>query len=144
MSKKILSLALLCVLTHLAACVKPASAFPRQPANQSPSKEDQQAEKIKLKVQDLGMSTRITVIMKNGKQYYGSVAQIGDDSFQVLEVDQRQLITIAYKDAKKVWFDYGNPNPFTGRRWNPKWGRIALLGVIAMIGILIPLTIPKT
>jgi len=141
MSKKILSLVIVCVLTHLLAGIEPARA---QSANQSPSKEDQQAERIKLKVQDLGVSARITVIFKNGKEFYGSVAQIDDDNFQLLEVDQKRLMSIAYKDVKKVRFGYGNPNPFNGKRWHPRWGRIAGIAVIALLGIIVPLSIPKT
>jgi hypothetical protein len=140
MAKKVLSLALACLLAHLFTSVKPASASP----NQSPSKDDQQAEKIKRKVQDLGVSARVTVILKNGQERYGSVAAIGDDSFQILEVDQKQLMTISYKDAKKVRYNYGGPNPFNGKRWNPKWGVIMSAALIGFILIIVPLSIPKT
>src|SRR4029079_8524440 len=115
MSKKILSAALACLLGFMFACVKPAAASPAQPSNQQPSKQDQQAERIKTKVQDLGVSTKITVILKTGQELYGSVAAIDDDTFQTLEVDQKRLMTIAYKDVKKIRFDYGNPNPFNGK-----------------------------
>jgi small nuclear ribonucleoprotein (snRNP)-like protein len=144
MSKKILSMALACLLVYLFVCVKPVSASQAQPSNQQPSKADQQAERIKIKVQNLGISTRVTVILKTGRELYGSVAAIDDDSFQTLEVDQKQLVTIAYKDVKNIRFDYGNPNPFNGKRWNPKWGRIAVMGLFAFLVVIIPLTIPRT
>jgi membrane-bound lytic murein transglycosylase B len=144
MSKKTLSVALACLLSFMFACVKPASARQALSSNQQPSKEDQQAERIKTKVQDLGVSTKITVILKTGRELYGSVAAIGDDSFQTLEVDQKSLMTIAYKDVKKIRFDYGNPNPFNGKRWNPKWGRIAGVAVFVFLVVVIPLSIPRT
>lgn len=144
MSKKILSLALACLLSHLFICVKPASASPAQLPNQPPSKVDQQAEKIKRKVQDLGVSARVTVILKNEQERYGSLAQIEDDSFQIVEVDQKQLMTISYKEVKKVRYDYGKPNPFNGKRWNPKWGLIATIALLGFMVIVIPLSIPRT
>ena len=144
MSKKFLATALIFSLLQIFINVGPAWARPAQSSTQSPSKDDRLAEQIKQKVQDLGVSTQLTVILKNGREFYGGVSAIDDDTFQILEVDQKRLISIAYKDVKKVRYSYGNPNPFNGKRWNPIWGRIAALGVLVLFVVVVPLSIPKT
>jgi hypothetical protein len=142
MLRKTIATAIACSLLHVA--VSDAWARAAQSSSQSASKDDRLAEHIKQKVQDLGVSARITVILKNGNELYGGVSAIDDDTFQILEVDQRRLITIGYKDVKKVRYSYGNPNPFNGKRWNPIWGRVAAIGVLVLFVVVVPLSIPKT
>ncbi|MFL6274930.1 MAG: hypothetical protein ACJ74G_06930 [Blastocatellia bacterium] len=166
MWKRILSMALVCALYFCFVCVKPglaqspaerpfavpvetrdqaqAGQTDNQPAPPQTAKEAQQAGRIKRDVENHGVASKITVILKDNQERYGEIARIDDDTFQVVEVDMKQLLTFAYKDVKKVRFNYGNPNPFNGKRWHPRWGHIAGIAVIAFILIVIPLSIPRT
>jgi hypothetical protein len=138
MLRRILSIALVCAVTVGFVCVKPGFAQPQS------AKDAKQIDRIKRDVENYGIATRVTVILKDNQERYGEIAQIDDDTFRIVETDMKQLLTFAYKDVKKVRFNYGNPNPFTGKRWHPRWGHIAILALTAFFLIIIPLSVPRT
>jgi hypothetical protein len=143
----------------------PAAYSHQQPATQSPAestkeqkstatksttksdtaaKVDRRIELIKGRVIGLGVASRVTIFLNNGNERYGSIERIDDSSFQLAEVDTKQLITISYADVKKVREGYGNVNQFTGKRWNPIWAKIAVIAVGVLFAVVIPLSIPRT
>lgn len=138
MLRRILSIALVCAVTVGFVCVKLGFAQPPS------AKDAKQIDRIKRDVENYGIATRVTVILKDNQERYGEIAQIDDDTFRIVETDMKQLLTFAYKDVKKVRFNYGNPNPFTGKRWHPRWGHIAILALTAFFLIIIPLSVPRT
>ena len=91
---------------------------------------DPQAEKIRHEVEKIGMARKITVILKTGDEYYGSIARIDDTNFRIGEVDLRQGMTFEYPEVKKVRRDYGGKNYVSGKRPDPLWGKIALAGLL--------------
>jgi hypothetical protein len=95
------------------------------------------AQKIKDSVDKIGIGGRITVILNNGEERYGSVSDIGGTSFEVVEVDLKQKVTIDYTDVKKVRRNYGGKNYISGKRPNPKWGLIAGLAIFGALFILV-------
>lgn len=95
----------------------------------------QAPDSIRDKVQKIGISNKITVVHKTGRESYGAVADIGSDSFQIVEVDQRVKMTIRYDEVKKVRANYGGKG-FAGKRPNPLWGVIA---GVALVGLLVAL-----
>lgn len=164
MLKRILSIALLCALYVGFICVKPGFAetptrkpFAAPAADQNPprtnqpdsppppsAKEARLIDRIKRDIEDYGIAAKVTVILKSGQERYGEIAEIDNDTFKIVEVDMKRLLTFDYKDVKKVRFNYGNPNPFTGKRWHPRWGHIALIALTAFFLIVIPLSVPRT
>lgn len=169
MLRRILSIALLCALYVGFVCVKPgfAETPARKPpaADQNPpltkppdslpsattpsattpsAKDARLIDRIKRDVEDFGIAAKVTVILKSGQERYGEIAEIDNDTFRIVEVDMKRLLTFAYKDVKKVRFNYGNPNPFTGKRWHPRWGHIAIIALTAFFLIIIPLSVPRT
>jgi len=116
------------------------------PAGQSKttSKEDKRAEEVKRKIRSLGIASRVTVKLNNGNERYGSIERIEEDSFQLAEVDLKQVYTVSYRDVRKIREGYGNPNQFTGKRWNPIWTKISVAALVVMFVIVIPLSIPRT
>jgi hypothetical protein len=165
MLRRILSMALVCALIVGFVCVKPG--FAQSPTNKPPAatvedsnkpqtdktdtpppkpsaKAVKQIDRIKRDVENYGIAAKVTVILKDNQERYGEIAQIDDDTFRIVEVDMKQLQTFAYKDVKKVRFNYGNPNPFTGKRWHPRWGFITLIALTAFFLIIIPLSVPRT
>jgi len=101
---------------------------------------DQQAAKIKKRVDELRLGRDVTVVMFRGREYYGFIQDIGPESFVVAEVDLKQPVTIDYSEVKKVRKGYGGKNYITGKRVNPKTNRIAsvaLLGAFVLLPIIL-------
>jgi hypothetical protein len=98
----------------------------------------QTPDKIREGVEKIGISRKITVIFKTGQENYGAVAEIGTDTFQIVEIDQKQKLTIRYDEVKKVRGNYGGKG-FAGKRPDPRWGLIAgaaLIGGLFAIVVL--------
>ena len=110
----------------------------------TPAKEDRRVEQIKWKLRSLGIASRVTIILNSGNERYGSIERLDDDSFQLAEVDMKQVFTVGYSDVKKVREGYGNTNQFTGKRWNPIWAKISVVALIVMFAVVIPLSVPRT
>lgn len=112
-----------------------AGSKPNAPAAQKPSTADKQVEKVRRTVRKVGVAQRITIFLKNGDTLHGTVAQIGEDDFQISEVDRQQTFTVRYDAVKKAREGFGGINLFTGQRTSPPRGeRIALFS--ALIGAL--------
>jgi len=104
-----------------------------KPRSQSKASE---AEKIKRDVESLGRGSRVTVVLRNGNEYYGAIGETTKDSFELLEIDLNQKISIAYSDVSKVRSGFGNPNPFNGKRWRPAWH---IAGIAIAVGLTVVL-----
>jgi len=122
---------------------KPSSGKPRK-KDDTTAKLDRRIELIKGKLIGLGIASRVTIQLNNGNERYGSIERIDDATFQLAEVDTKQLVTISYAEVKKVREGYGNVNQFTGKRWNPIWAKIAVIAVGVLFAVVIPLSIPRT
>jgi len=123
---------------------KPTGKRNPQPVNAGQSKakaKGDRAEQVKWKIRSLGVASRVTVQLNNGNERYGSVERIDEDSFQLAEVDLKQVFTVAYNDVRKIREGYGNPNQFTGKRWNPIWAKIAVTAVVVLFAVVVPLGI---
>ena len=104
-----------------------------KPASQSKSTA---ADKTKRDVESLGRGNRVTVVLRNGNEYYGAIGDAAEDSFELLEIDLNQKITIAYSDVSKVRSGFGNPNPYNGKRWHPGWH---IAGIAIVVGLTVVL-----
>lgn len=113
---------------------------PSSQGQTTPAKLDDKARKIKRTVEKIGVAGKLTLYLKNGEELYGSVIRYDAESLQIAEVDLKQLVTVQYKNIKKVREDYGSRNLLTGKRSNPPKGfKIgAALGVM-FIAIGLPL-----
>ena len=104
-----------------------------KPASQS---KPSAADKTKRDVESLGRGSRVTVVLRNGNEYYGAIGDTAEDSFELLEIDLNQKITIAYSDVSKVRSGFGNPNPYNGKRWRPAWH---IAGIAIVVGLTVVL-----
>ena len=94
--------------------------------------------KIKGKVRKIGTGGTITVQLDNTREYHGTIKWIDEDSFQIDEVDLKQVVSINYSETKNVYAGYGGKG-LGGKRVNPKRGVIAIAavgGVLALVLIL--------
>jgi hypothetical protein len=140
-------LTLLLALSMLITQTRPALAQaqpadgPPQPAAQKPTAPpqaplDKRAEKIRRSVQRIGMSQTITVIIAHGDDLHGAITNIGEESFDIAEVDQRRSVNVRYADVEKVRSGYAlRPDLFTGQRNSPPKG-VKIAAIVALIGTL--------
>lgn len=111
---------------------------------QAQSKEEKRVWEIKNRIRQYGRAARITVVLRNGNERYGSIEHIEADSFQLAEVDLNQEVSIEYKDVKKVRTGYGKFIGITGKRVNPKVDLIAKVAAFAFVVFVLPFLIPRT
>ena len=104
---------------------------------------DKDASRTRAHVEDLGVGHRITVRLKNGDYYHGSISKIEPDNFEIAEVDIAQVVKFHYAEIKSLYGDYGPKNVF-GKRPNPKTGAIVAAGVLGGLLLFVVLAIPKT
>src|SRR5436305_4822545 len=117
----------------LAANVRPCparQASAAAPAQGAPAL-DQHAQKMKRNVEKLGVGHQVTAVLKDGKEYHGAVSKIEAESFQVAEVDLKQVVTINYDETKKLYRDYFHKDPFFGR--NPRRNTIIFVSAMAFL-----------
>jgi hypothetical protein len=112
-----------------------------QATGQTPSATlDDKARKIKRTVEKIGVAGRLTLYLKNGEELYGSVVHYDAESLQIAEVELKQVVTIQYRNVKKVREGYANPDPLTGKRINPPKGvRIGILATVLVLGLGLPI-----
>src|SRR5205807_9032659 len=68
---------------------------------------DKNASHIRAQVEDLGVGHKITVTMKNGDHYHGTISKIDSDSFEAAETDLAQVVKFHYAEIKSLYGDYG-------------------------------------
>lgn len=102
----------------------------------APQAKSTAADKIKRDVESLGRGSRVTVVLRNGNEYYGAIGDATEESFELLEIDLNQKISIAYSDVSKVRSGFGNPNPYNGKRWRPAWH---IAGIAIAVGLTVVL-----
>lgn len=103
-ASKTLICVLLCYsLIMLGIVSVPAQTLPNNPTSQL----DAKAQKNKDKVTKIGQGNDITIIKKNGKEFYGSVTSIESNLVLISEIDHEEIIEIRYQEIKKVRKGYG-------------------------------------
>ena len=136
MYKKILSVILSCLLINVAASVAYAG-----------SQDDKQArriEKVKENVLKLGVGSesRVEVTLHDGRNFKGTIREITEDNFLVLEEKTNRAITIAYADVAKLKGKNGLTAAKVGI--NVAKGAAIVAGVAAAFTLLLYLVIPRT
>lgn len=107
-------------------------------AARQPAPADKQVEKVKRAVGKIGVGQRITVFLKSGDTLHGTVAQVGEDDFQLAEVDRRQTIAVRYDEVKKAREGFGGINLFTGQRTSHSRGSRIAFTAVAFAVVLLP------
>jgi hypothetical protein len=109
-------------------------------ANVPPAKLDDRARRVKRTVEKIGVGGRLTLYLKNGDTLYGSVVAYTEEDMQITEVDLKQVLTIQYRNVKKVREDYGKRDLFTGKRSNPPKGiKLGVALGLLFVAIGVPL-----
>jgi len=111
-------------------------------AQTSPPFLDKDAARIREKIEDLGVGHRLTVQMKNGDYYHGTVSKVEPAGFEMAEVDLAQVVKFQYAEIKTLYGSYGEKNLF-GKRPNPKKSGFIALGVLAGV-LLVPILLVAT
>src|SRR5262245_513946 len=77
-----------------------APAYCQSPQNNPPTVS--LVQQVKDQVRKIGVGKDVTVILFSGVEYYGSISKIEPDSFEIAEVDLKQMIAISYADVNIV------------------------------------------
>jgi hypothetical protein len=116
-----------------------APAYCQSPQNNPAS--SAQIQIVKDQVQKIGMGEDVTVILVSGMEYYGAISKIESDSFEIDEVDLKQMVTIDYANVKKVEKGYGQMNSSTGKRQKGVKSRAYWIALITGVGTAIGLAV---
>jgi len=76
-----------------------APAYCQSPQNNPASA--RRIQKVKDQVRVIGKGEDVTVILLSGVEYGGAISKIEPDSFEIAEVNLKQMVTIAYADVKE-------------------------------------------
>jgi hypothetical protein len=96
------------ISSNFGRAICPSNEVKRQQAalfkslNQQSKSASPQVDKIRRDVQKIGVGGQITVYQIRGNTLHGTVTKINQDEFEIAEVDLGQIITIQYRDVKKV------------------------------------------
>src|SRR5262245_49761848 len=106
---------------------------------QTPKSSDTRIEKVKAKVNKIGVRENITVFHIDGKKYHGFVLRISDSDFEITEVDRKTNYTFQYSEVKKVDEGYGEKGPLGNRvgRRGHLFGLIAGLSVAVVLPVVL-------
>src|SRR5262245_65698147 len=103
--------------------MNPSGKRQKFPSPQDGPASERRIQTVKDYVQKIGQGKDVTVIMFSGVEYYGAISKIEPDSFEIAEVDLKQMVAISYADVYIVGKGYGEMNSSTGtRRMGPTIG----------------------
>ncbi len=115
------------------------------PANQSQTGQIQNAkmEKLKKRVEKIGVGGEITVIRLDKQDFYGQVSNIEADGFQIDEVDSKQIINFKYAEIKEIKTGDGGKSLITGKRTNHKNGLLISAAIFGTLFVLLVVALSK-
>ena len=101
---------------------------------QQPAPSEKQTEKVMHDVFNVGVGQGMTVFLRNSDTLHGTLTEIREDDFKIVEVDRRQAFTVRYDEVKKVRRGFGGINLFTGQRTHPSRARtVVRFSVLAFV-----------
>src|SRR5438552_2842521 len=74
-----------------------------------------ETQKIKDQIVKIGTGSEITIVRRDGQEFYGSIEKIDTDSVILRDADLKANVEIIYQQIKKVSKGYGH-----SRAWNGK------------------------
>jgi threonine dehydratase len=113
----------------------PAFAQDPGPKSGASVKLAEETEKIKGKIVKIGAGNDITIVRRDGQEFYGTISKIADDYVTVSDVDLKANVEIYYQQVRKVSKGYGNSKAWNGKRIPPKKHAIGLILGAAAIAI---------
>lgn len=98
-----------------------------------------QVEKIKSKIEKIGVRGDLTVKLTVGKTYHGFINRIGADDFEIVEIDLKTNLVIRYDSVRKVEDGYGKKGPFGNRvgKKGRRIGRIISIGLAVFVTVVV-------
>lgn len=140
-NRKVLPNELLKMLLLLAICIESSfislsAQTPSGNSNNPAAKFDAKSQKVKDEITKIGRFGEITVIDNDGKEFYGSVLEINDNSVKIHEVDLKADMEIKYERIKKIRQGYGDAKAWNGKRIPTRRHILGLvIGAAAIIAV---------
>ena len=69
----------------------------------NPANSSKKQQKLKNKVENIGVGGKITVVKTNKQKLFGTVIGISNDEFEMKEIDLKTNLKINYSDLKSVY-----------------------------------------
>lgn len=115
------------------------------PTNQSQTKQVQETkiEKLKKRIEEIGVGGKITVVRLDNRDFYGKVSNIEADGFQINEVDLKQTINFEYTEIKKIKTGEGGKSLITGKRANSKYSWLIGVATFGTLFVLLGVALSK-
>jgi hypothetical protein len=98
------------------------------------SKQAEETKNVKERILKIGRGNDVTIVRRDGREFYGRIESIEDDHVSIYEVDLKAKIEINDEQIKKASKGYGSTRAWNGKRIPPKK---RLIGLIIGIGVLI-------
>ncbi len=128
----------LAVLTTLAILVTSNHpGFAQTNSASSPKTKQTKAEKLKKKVEKIGIGGKITAVRFDGRDFYGAVSDFEAGDFEMVEVDSKRTVKLEYAELKKIHKGDGERNLITGKRNNPQRGWLYGLAIFGTLAVLL-------
>ncbi|HEY3038480.1 MAG TPA: hypothetical protein VGJ66_07065 [Pyrinomonadaceae bacterium] len=119
----------------LAMCnVVPLLQAQTPPKSDAASKLAEETKKVKERILKISRGNDVTIVRRDGREFYGRIESLEDDRVSIYEVDLKAKIEIYFEEIKKVSKGYGSTRAWNGKRIPPKK---RLIGLIIGIGVLI-------
>jgi hypothetical protein len=104
------------------------------PKSDAASKLAEETKKVKERILKISRGNDVTIVRRDGREFYGRIESLEDDRVSIYEVDLKAKIEIYFEEIKKVSKGYGSTRAWNGKRIPPKK---RLIGLIIGIGVLI-------
>jgi len=96
-----------------------------------------ETKKIKEQISKIGPVKDVTIIRRDGQEFYGRIEKIEDDFVVIYDVDLKAKVEIHFEDIKQVSKGYGHTRAWNGKRIPPKKRQIGL--IIGLAAIVVPI-----
>lgn len=94
-----------------------------------------ETKKVKEQILTIGPGKDVTIVRRDGQEFYGSIEKIQDDLVAIYDVDLKARVEIYFEQIKKVSKGYGNSRAWNGKRIPPKKRRIGLIVGLAVLAL---------
>lgn len=121
----------------LTASVQAQTPAPRSDASVKLAADTQKARE---QIAKIGSGNEITIVRRDGQEFYGSVLKIDDDSVIVNDADLKANVEIPYQQIVKVSKGYGHSRAWNGKRIPPRKHLIGLI-IAAAVAIILPIIV---
>src|SRR5262245_13939066 len=96
-----------------------------------------ETKKAKEQISKIGPGNDVTIVRRDGQEFYGRIEKIEDDLVAIYDVDLKAKVEIRFEQIKQVSKGYGHTRAWNGKRIPPKKRRIGLM--VGLAALVVPI-----